>query len=97
MIRSPRLLTSLGAGEALRQVVQVLEHQLHRDMMLIFGKDLLAEILLKRLADHKDQLTESAANRVEDRVIHDGLAIRSQTIQLFQATIAAAHSGRQYK
>ena len=75
MVGSPRFLTSLRAGEALRKIVQILEYDFNRDMVLIFGDDFLTEVFLERFADNEYKFTEPATNSIENRIVHDGLAI----------------------
>ena len=75
MVGSPRFLTSLRASEALRKIVQVLEYDFNRDMVLIFGDDFLTEVFLERLADNEYKSTEPATKSIENRLVHDGLAI----------------------
>ena len=93
MVGTPRFGTALGNGISLRDLVETLEDELAGDMTLIFGKDLLAEILFEILADHPDDLAKTGLDGVIDTVVHDRLAVGAQTVQLFQTTITAAHTG----
>ena len=46
-------------------------------------------------ANDEHDLPESGAMRVIDRIVHDGLAIRSNWIDLLQSSVAAAHPSGQ--
>ena len=83
--------------EAFWQLVQLLEYQLHRYLLLVFLHDLLPEIFLERLPDHEDQLAEAGIHRVIDGIVHDGFAIGPYPVELLKSSIAASHAGRQYK
>ena len=93
MVRTPRLRAALGAGEAFGQVVEGLEYQFAGDVTLVFRDDFIAEILFEVLADDEYQFTESSMNGIIDGVVHDGFTMRTQTVELFQTSVAAAHSG----
>ena len=97
MIRTPRLGTAFRAGEAFGQVVDGLEHQFAGDVSLILGNNLLAEVLFKILADDKDQFAEAGAQGVIDGIVHDGLTVGTQSVELLQPAVAAAHTGSQQK
>ena len=93
VVRAPRLGAPLRAGEALGQGVERLEHQLAGDVPLVLGDDFLAEVPLEVLADDKHQLAEAGVDGVVDGVVHDGLAVRTQSVQLLQSAVAASHAG----
>ena len=80
MIGTPRFRAALRNRIAIRNLVEALEHKLTGDMTLIFGKDLLAEVLLKILTDHPDNLAETSLNGIIDAVVHDRLAVWAQTV-----------------
>ena len=58
--------------------------------------DDLAERRLDVVADDEHHLAEPAAQRVEDAVVNDRLAVRADRVHLFQTAIAAAHAGGQH-
>ena len=91
------LLRSAGACEAFGKSVGRLEHNLNGDVALIFGKNLVAEILLEVLADYEYHLAESGVNSVVNRVVHDCLAVGTETVELLEAAIARAHACGQYE
>ena len=62
-------------------------------MSLVFGEDLLAEILLKVFSDNPDNLAETSLNSVVDAVVHDCLTIGTQSVKLFQTSVTTAHAG----
>lgn len=97
VVRTPWLGASFGADEALGQVVDRLEDHLDGDVVFVFGEDLRAKIRFEILADDEDHLAEAAADGVEDRVIHDRLAVGAETVQLFETAVARAHACGQYE
>ena len=80
VIRSPRLRAALGAGETFWERVERLENQLARDMPLVLGNDFLAEVIFEVFADDKDELAEAGVDGVVDGIVHDGFAVRSETV-----------------
>jgi len=83
----------MRAGESFGQVVQCLEYQFAWDVTFIFGDDFVAKILFEIFADNKNKFTKSGVNGIIDRIIHNSFAVRTQSVQLFEATITATHSG----
>ena len=94
---TPWLGAPFGADEALGQVVDRLEDHLDGDVVFVFGEDLRAKIRFEILADDEDHLAKAAADGVEDRVIHDRLAVGAETVQLFETAVARAHACGQYE
>ena len=92
MIGAPRLLTTLGNRESCGQCVECLETELTLHLALVLRENLGAELLFEILADNPYYLTKTCLNGVVDTIIHDGLAIGAQTVELLQATIAATHT-----
>ena len=72
VVRAPRLLAALGYSEAFGELVQILEDDLNRDLVLVLRDDLLTELLLEGAADDEDDLAEASADGIEDRVVHNG-------------------------
>ena len=66
-------------------------------MTLVLAQYLVAEVLLEILTDNENDLTKSATDSIEDRIVHDGFAVRTQSVELFQTTVTAAHTGCQNK
>lgn len=64
-------------------------------MAFVFGNNLVAEILLKIFTNYENELSKTGIDGIVNRIIHDSFAIRAQSVQLFQATITAAHAGCQ--
>jgi hypothetical protein len=77
------------AGEG----VHVLEAVRGVDAPRIPRQDLLLEVLLEIAADDEHDLAEAGAERVEDGVVHHGLAVRPHRVELLEATVTAAHAG----
>ena len=95
MVGSPRLYAPFGTAEALGQCVEALEAQLCRHVTLILAQYFLAEILLKVFADDEDNLAESGLDGIVDRVVHYGLAVGAESVELLEPSVAAAHAGGQ--
>ena len=55
----------------------------------------LAEVLFEVFADNENEFAKSGLDGVVDGVVHDGFAVGTQSVQLFQASVAAAHAGCQ--
>ena len=60
---------------------------------MIFAQYFLAEVCLEIMADNEHYLAESGLKSVVDTVVHDGLALRTYAVELFETAIAAAHAG----
>ena len=97
MVGSPWLDTSFRNAESLGQRIQSLEAQLTGNLILIFRQDLGTELLFEVLADDPYHLTESGLDGVVDTIVHDGLAVWSQTIELLQSAITASHASSEQK
>ena len=97
MVGAPRLYTTFRNSESLRQGIETLEAQFTRNLILIFRQDLRTELLFEVLADYPYHFTESGLDGVVDTIVHDGLAIRSQTIELLQSAITASHASSEQK
>ena len=80
VIGTPGFRAALRNRVALRNLVEALEHEFAGNMSLIFRKDLLAEVLLKILTDHPNDLAEACLNSIIDTVVHNGLAVWPQTV-----------------
>lgn len=93
VVRTPGLLAVGGAGETFGECVERLEDEFAGNLVLVFGEDDLAEIVFEVFADNKHELTEAGVDGVVDRVVHDGLSLGAERVELFEATIAAAHTG----
>ena len=97
MIGAPWLLAAFGNLEASRKVVKILEDEFNRNAAFIFRNDLLTEVLFEDTTNDENHFTEASLDGIVNRVIHDGFAIGSKTIQLLQSTITAAHAGSKNK
>ncbi|MPM74990.1 hypothetical protein SDC9_121980 [bioreactor metagenome] len=97
VIGTPRLHPVGMEGKTFRQHIQLLEHQFYRYFLLIFTDDLFPEIIFKRLPDHKNQLSEAGIHCVINRIVHNGLAVGAQSVELFQPSVTTSHSCCQYK
>ena len=93
MVGTPRLGAAFGNAVALRNLVKALEDDLAGNMSLILRENLLAEVLLKVLADNPYNLAEASLDSIVDAVVHDRLTIGTQSVKLFQTTVTAAHAG----
>ena len=97
MIGTPGLRPLLGDLVGVGDLIHALEDQLHRDQSVVLGDDLLSEGLLEVSADHEDHLAKSCPDGIVDGVVHDGLAVRAETVDLLKAAIAGSHAGGKYK
>ncbi len=80
VVGAPRLLTTFGNGKAFRQSVEALEAQLAGNVVLILCQNLIAELFLKVLADNPNDFAKTGLNGIVDAVVHDGLALRAQSV-----------------
>ena len=62
-------------------------------MSFVFRENRAAEIFFEILADNENDFAESGADSVEYRIVHYGLSLRAERIELFQTAIAASHAG----
>ena len=92
MVCTPRLLTAFGNVEALGQGIKALETELTGYVSLILGEDLGTELFLEIFADDPYNLAESGLDGIVDTIVHDGLAVRTQTVELLQAAVTATHT-----
>ena len=97
MVGTPRLATLGIVNAAGRHLVNRLEAHFALYLVGILTEYFLTEVCLKILADNKDNLAKAGTQCIEDAVVHDGLAIRSQSVQLLQSSVTTAHTGSQNK
>ena len=82
MIGAPGLYATFGNLEACGQGVEGLEAEFAGHLTLVLGEDLSAELLLEVLADDPHDFAESSLDGVVDTIVHDSLAVWTQTIEL---------------
>ena len=92
MVCSPWLLTTLWYRESLWKSVKALEYELCWDVTFVFRQYLLTELLFEITTDNENNLTEACLNSIVNRIIHDGFTVWTQTVQLFQTSVTAAHT-----
>ena len=97
VVGAPRLLTALRYAESLWQCIECLEAELTLYLTLVLSEDLRTELLLEILTDNPYDLAEASLNGIVNTVIHDGLAVRTQTVELFQAAVTATHTSCKQK
>ena len=97
MVRAPRLGALRIVGIPFRNVVNSLETNLTRHFALVLCQDYTLKIVSKIFANNEYNLTESCTKCIENGIIHNGLPIRAQTINLLETTIAASHTSSEYK
>ena len=97
MVGTPGLSPLLGDLVGVGDLVHALEDQLYRDQPVVLGDDLLPKRLLEVPADDEDHLAKSCLDGVIDRVVHNGLPVGAETVDLLQTSIAGAHAGSEYK
>ena len=93
VVGAPRLDAPFGNSSPLGQVVQLLEHELHGDAAAetLRGED-FAELLFERVADDENDLAETGADGVVDRIIYDGLVVGADPVHLLERTVTGAHT-----
>ena len=82
---------------AFRHFVYRLEAHFAGHFVCIFGQHFLTEVRLEILTDDEDDLAEPCAQGVKNTVVHDGLAVRAESVKLFESAVAASHAGGQDK
>src|SRR5574344_1903075 len=97
MIGAPRLLATFGNRESCGDFVYGLENNLYGQMALVLADHFFAEDILEILADNEYKFAESCVYGVIDRVIHDCFTVGTQSVKLFETSVAASHSGSQEK
>lgn len=58
---------------------------------------IVTEILLEILSDNENHLPESGADGIINGLVHDGLSVGTETVELFQTTVTASHSAGEYE
>ena len=98
VVRTPRLDTAFGNGKTFGQVVEFLENEIYGDAPAeTVGREDLAELLLEGVADDEDDLAETGADGVVDRIVDDGLVVGTDTVHLFERPVAGAHARGEYQ
>ena len=97
MVSTPRFGALWVACKALWQVVNALEANFALYVVSILAENDITEVLFKILADDKYHLAKTSTHSVKHAIVHDGFTIRSEAIQLFQATVTATHTSSQNK
>ena len=92
--RAPRLLAAFRHRKALRQVIQLLENIFDLHVLRYAVADNLFKVLKKLLLDDEDYLGKARLRGIKNRKIHDNLAVFANGIDLLQAAVTAAHTGR---
>ena len=95
--RAPGFFTSGWDFKALGEPLQGLKSIVHLDSVGELGGNVLPERLFEVRANDENNLSKTGAKGVEDRVIQDRLSMRTHRIDLFEAAVTAAHSGRHDK
>ena len=91
--RAPRLGAALGNGVALGNLIHLLEHVLHLEVLLHAIADDLAEISLDLLLDDKDHLAETGLPCIVHGKVDDDVALIVHRGDLLQAAETGAHAG----
>ena len=92
MIGTPRLLTTLRDAEPCRQGIKCLEAQFAFHLTFIFREYLLTELIFKVLTDDPYYLAKASLDGIVDGIVHDGLTVGAQTVELLQAAVTASHA-----
>ena len=92
VVGAPRLLAVGRAGEAFGERIERLEHEFARDFVLIFGEHDVAEVFFEILTDDENELAETGMDGIVDGIVHDGLPLRAEGVELLEAAVTASHS-----
>ena len=95
MVCAPRFYASFRTGEAFGQCIKTLEAEFERHMSLIFLKHFGTEIHLEILSDDEDDFAKACLYRIINGIVHYRFAVRTKSVELFQTTVTAAHTGCQ--
>ena len=95
MHRSPRLGSTSGNGKSWWKNIEFLKGVLDSGSSFNAVADSLLELPLDVLADDEDGVAKPGAQGVVDRIIDDGLATRTDRINLLEGAIAVARAGGQ--
>ena len=90
---APRFFAAFGHGESGGQVAEFLKDIVDLNFIGKPRADSLLEGLCEILADDEDHAAEARADGIEDRIVEHGFTMRAHRVHLFEATVAAAHSG----
>jgi hypothetical protein len=90
---APRLGAIRRKGKTRRQLAQFLKDIFNGQTLLEPRANGFAEGGLDLVADHEDEFSKPGAYGVEDGIINDGFAVRSDGVNLFEAAVTAAHAG----
>lgn len=99
MVGAPRLDAASGDREASGEAVEFLKDIIDSDTVAeMLGIDFCLKFLFERVTDDEDDLAETGADGIVDAIIHNNFAVGADAVQLFEATVAAAHaSGKDEK
>ncbi len=89
---APRFDAAFGNGESRRKVAEILVGVIDLDAISETGSDALLKSVRKVLPNDKDHPAKTGADRVENRVVQHGFAVRAHRVHLFQAAVSAAHA-----
>ena len=98
VIGTPGLLAAFGHHISGREIFELLEYILHGHAAAeTLGIVYLLEVLFERMTDDENDLAESGADSIINRIIDNRLAAGAETVHLFERAVSGAHSGCQYK
>ena len=90
------LLAAFGQGAAFGQVLQLLVGVAHFHEFLGALANGLLERFFDLVLDDEHHGLEAGALGVVERVVHDDLAAGTHRVDLLEAAVTAAHTGRQH-
>ena len=93
---TPRSRTSRRGGVVAGQIGEILEHELERDMRGYAPFDRFGERVAGFGADDDCDTLDAGAKRIVDGVFHQGLAGRTDRLELFQPAEPSPHSRGKY-
>ena len=97
MGRTPRFGPFSRDGVPGGNLVQFLEGVMYVRARLVFSADAFPKILLDVSADDENDLSETRAERVVNRVVENDFTAGSDLVELFQPAVATADPGGKYE
>ena len=90
---SPWFFPAFRDAETIGQIVKLLECVVHFDFTFESSSYAFSEGLGKVFANDEYDSLEACTDRIIDRIIEHGFAIRAHWVHLFEAAVSAAHAG----
>lgn len=90
----PWLHSSFWHLKTVRQIVKILKHIFHLNLLLYPIPDSFPEVCFVFLLDDKHHLLKACLHRIIDRKVHNNMPFRIHRINLLESSVTASHSCR---